>query len=202
MLSLIKYNIKILMSPSYFIGWLFLLCLPFILNFRLLEQVELARISEQGFILVGVIWVSGLLNYEQAAHVGDLVNQMRVKITLIFIIRLLFMIFNMIIAFTMLLFIAHIQGSVFNFGKLLFGSIIGAFMLGMISLLFFQLTKEISVGYLMSFAYYYFELSTKGEYTKYFYLYGLLSGIPYNKLLLMGVSIILLIINWKLLEVG
>lgn len=200
MKDLIKYNIKILLTPSYLVGWLFLLCLPFFFNFRLLSEMELARISEQIFILVGVIWFCNLLNHEQSMHMTDLVYQMPVQQSVVFVIRLLFMIFSMIVAFTMLLCIAYIQGSIFNFLKLLLSSIIGSLTLGMVSLLFAQLLQEIAIGYLISFAYYYLELSTKGAYTKYFYLFGLLSKIPYNKVLLMIECLVLFVINWIILR--
>lgn len=149
---------------------------------------------------MGIIWFCNLLHHEKAAQTMDLVYQMPVKQSYIFIIRLLFMVFSMFVAFSILLFIAYMQGAMFNFFKLLLGSMIGALTLGMISLLFSQLTQEIAIGYMVSFAYYYLELSTKGAYTKYFYLFGLLSNIPYNKLLLMGVCSLLLIINWVILR--
>ncbi len=200
MLGLVKHNIKILITPSYIIGWLFLLCLPFAFNFKLLNEMELARISEQVFIIVGIIWFCNLLHHEEVDNLTDLVYQMPVKQSLIFIIRLLIIFFSMIVAFTTLLLVAYIQGAVFNFLKLLMSSIIGALFLGTISMLFSQLTREIAVGYMVSFAYYYFELSTKGVYTKYFYLFGLLTNIPYNKVLLMGVCLFIIMINWIILN--
>lgn len=200
MKGLIKYNIKILLTPSYFIGWIFLLCLPLIFNFSLLNEMEMAKISEQAFVLVGIIWFCNLLNHEQAAHMTDLVYQMPVKQSIIFFIRVLFMCFSMVVAFSILLFIAYIQGSFFDFLKLLLGSMVGTLTLGMISLMFSQLTQEIAVGYMISFAYYYLELSTKGEYTRHFYLFGLISDVPYNKVLLIGVCLLTFIANCIILQ--
>jgi len=200
MLGLFKYNFKLILTPSYVVGWLFILVLPFALSFNLLTEAEMANITQKILILVGIIWFGNLANIEQIANVNDLVNQMKVKQTKILFMRMFIMFLSMILAFSLLLFYASLQGASFHFFKLLSGSIVGSLTLGLLALLFSQLSSEIAVGYMVSFAYYFFELITKGSLTRYFYLFGSIYEMPYNRSLLLGVCFLLALMNWMILN--
>lgn len=200
MLGLIKYNLKLIVTPSYVIGWFFLLCLPFIFSFNLLTEPEMTRITESVFILVGIIWYCNLANHEKSMSIKDLVFQMPVKQSFILVMRMFIILASMIIGFSLLLILAKVQGASFNFFKLLSGSIVSSLTLGLLSLMIAQLTNEIAIGYIVSFAYYYMELTTKGALTIYFYLFGLIYEIPYNKILLLGVCLVLAVLNGAILN--
>lgn len=200
MRSLIKYNLKIIARINYFVGWVFLICIPIFCDFNFLNESEVIKISEYVFTIIGVIWFAGLFSYEKKYNVKDLVQQMPKYQKLIFIIRILFILFSMFSGFIILLTFAKMQNAVFDFEKILYSSMTNSFLLGMVALLFSQLTKEVVAGYMISFYYYYFEVITKGSFTKYFYLFGLVFDIPYNKILLMSVGIILLVINFILFK--
>lgn len=75
--------------------------------------------------------------------------------------------------------------------KILFGSFVTAFYLGVMAMTLGALTREISLGALFPFLYYFFEMFSKGKYTKGYYLFGMLVGDYESKVRLLIISILL-----------
>lgn len=93
-------------------------------------------------------------------------------------------------AFTIL----KLAGADFRMINILLGSFITSFYLGVIAMVLGYLTKEISVGALIPFIYYFFEMLTRGRYTKSFYLFGMSEGNYMSKIKLFSIAIILVLL--------
>lgn len=93
-------------------------------------------------------------------------------------------------AFTIL----KLAGADFRMINILLGSFITSFYLGVIAMVLGYMTKEISVGALIPFIYYFFEMFTRGRYTKSFYLFGMSEGNYMSKIKLFSIAIILVLL--------
>ena len=198
MINLIKYNLKIVENINYIAGWIFLLTIPVFVNFNLLNEAEFIKISEYVFTIIGLIWFTGLFSYEKKYNVSDIMKQVPNYRTIIFIVRITFILLSIFVGITFLLLFAKMQNAEFCFIKILYSSIVNSFVLGMVGLLFSQLVSQTIIGYMLGLFYYYCEILTEGKITKYLYLFGLIYNIPNNKLFLMILGIILLLINFAL----
>lgn len=196
MLGIIKHNIKLMLTPSYLIGWIYLLCLPILISFSHLSTPEMVKISEQLFILIGPIWFTTLLYKEREPARRDTLNQMPIPQTLVFLLRIAMIVISIILGFSLLLMVAKFQSASFHFLTLLSASCIGSLVLGLIALLCAQISNQVALGYMISVAYYYIEFLSKGTLTRHFHLFGLMYNIPYNKPLLLGLSLVLLLLNY------
>ncbi|MBU5436446.1 hypothetical protein KQI42_00415 [Tissierella sp. MSJ-40] len=94
----------------------------------------------------------------------------------------------LVIAFIPLKFI----GVDFKIVTILFGSYVTSFYLGTIGMISAYITKQISVGVLIPFLYYFFEMFSKGRFTKSFYLFGMMKENYTSKIKLFFIAIILI----------
>ena len=76
--------------------------------------------------------------------------------------------------------------------NILLGSYVTSFYLGTIGMILAYITKEISIGVLIPFLYYFFEMFSKGRFTKGFYLFGMMNGNYTSKIKLLVTAIILI----------
>lgn len=82
----------------------------------------------------------------------------------------------------------------YHITNILFGSYVTALYLGVISMILGFMTKEISVGILAPFLYYFFEMFSKGRFTKGLYLFGMGMGDYMSKIKLFSIVSIAIII--------
>ena len=58
---------------------------------------------------------------------------------------------------------------------------------------FAYVAKRIEIGFLVPFLYYFFEIFSKGKYTRSFYLFGMVTGDYFSKFKLFIISIVLIV---------
>jgi hypothetical protein len=103
-------------------------------------------------------------------------------------------------ALTFVLIISVMTYAKFNDGQFFIWNLAGgvwtsAVFLGLIGLTAANLTGNITAGYLLSFAYYGFEMFTKGKYTKGVYLFSLSNNSFHEKYILLLIIIFLCAFN-------
>lgn len=82
----------------------------------------------------------------------------------------------------------------FKIINILLGTYITSFYLGAIGMTIGYITKEISIGILVPFIYYFFEMFSKGKLTKGLYLFGMIVGDYTSKLKLFSIAVVITII--------
>lgn len=194
-LQLIKYNAKILNKINIAIGILYASLIPVIFNLKWLNAKEMAEINEFYISILGIILLTWITEIEFEEGVIEIISAKKISKSLIFLYRLLLVIVIMGILISILNIFAIYQGSVFNFKEMFIGSIVTGLFLGILGITFTNLSKNLIAGYLITFAYYIMEFSTKGKYTQELYLFSLTTERFTAKYNLIGIIVFMVIIN-------
>jgi hypothetical protein len=194
-LSVLKYNIKILFGLNLLAAIILVVLTPLFFSLKLLPLMEMAKVGELYLSIVGIMLFPFLINIEERDHINELVFIKRTSHVYIFIVRFIIFTFIALLMFLGIASFAEFQGSSFKIFEFTAGVGISALFLGVIGMTVVNITNELSAGYLISFAYFVFELLTKGKYTKDFYLQSLLKGSFNEKYYILAVTIVLFIVN-------
>lgn len=194
-LKIIKYNVGILFGVNNIIAVLYGCLIPLAFSFKSIDYFEMIKISELYVPLIGIILLSYITSIERMNLIEELSYTKKFSFNFIFLIRFFINTLLIIIILIALFLYAKNQGAVFPFNKVFIGSLVSAVYLGVLALTGYNLTKNLAVGYMISFGYYFFEFSTKGKYTKDLYLFSLLKDSFTEKIYLSICIVILLIIN-------
>ncbi len=165
-----------------------------------LSESTLAFIGEQLLSPVGIILFVRVALIEQEHRIDEMVysrvypHWKTILYRIIIISTQLFLI--LAIAFMPM----KLFGIDFDITSILLGSFVTSFYLGVISMTLGYITKEISVGALIPFLYYFFEMFSKGRFTKGFYLFGLLEGNYMSKIKLFSIAICLVILLLRIIK--
>ena len=194
-MKIIKYNVDILFGVNTIIAAMFVGLMSLGFSFKGIDYFKMVKITELYLPLVGIILLAYITSIEKNNLIEELIYTKKFSGGLIFLMRLF--INTMVISFLLvLLFLyAMYEGAIFPFDKVFIGSLVTAIFLGVLALTAYNLTNNLALGYMISFGYYFFEFSTKGKYSKEFYIFSLLKDSFAEKInLLIGV-VVLLIIN-------
>ena len=187
-------NIKILSFNSLLLAMGYVLAVIFMINFSYLTQDMVAFIGENFFSPIGIIMYTRIpiLEYEMKAHeiIYSKISPHFKSVLYRIIIASIELIFILSCGFIMLKFF----GGKFDYIVILFGTFVTSFYLGTIGMLFSCISKQTVVGYLVPFIYYFFELFSKGKYTKSFYLFGMTVENYMSKFKLLGIGLVVLIV--------
>lgn len=194
-LRLTWYNIKILLDWNIAAAFALMLLAPFIFSFDLLQYKEVAKISELYFSIIGIILFANLGNKENQEQVAELVNVRAVPQAFILLIRMLMVSLLIFMMIASILYFAKLRGAVFPLWEMTAGVLISAVSLGSIAYTLTNFTNRVSSGYMIAFAYYLMEYTTKGKYTGSFYLFSLVKQDFMPKYYLMAAAISILATN-------
>lgn len=183
-------------KPSLWVGCLFTLLIPFFVNMTYLNELEMLQISEMLFVIIGITTIPNIMTNEGEHHTFDMVLQMPFRHSRIYIIRLFFILIIYGFLIYSLFVFTLLNGSEFNTMKLFTSAFINGLFLGTIGLTLNVFLNQQAIGYLVSFSYYSFELSTRGKFTKDLYLFGLLKNNLSGQYYLLVISMVLLIIQY------
>ncbi|SHH90860.1 hypothetical protein [Clostridium grantii] len=200
MIKIIKYNARILFGVNTIVAALFVGAMPFVFSLNNIEYSQIAKIAELYLPIIGIILLSYITSIERNNLIEEFSYTKKFRFNYIFLIR--FFINTMLISFLLavLFLYAKYQGGIFPFHKVFIGCLVTTIYLGFLALTAYNLTKNLSVGYMIAFSYYFFEFSTKGKYTKELYLFSLLKDSFSEKIYLAIGGIILLIVNVILIK--
>lgn len=201
-LKIIKYNSKILFNLNVIAAIVVAALIPIIFSFRLLNFSEMAQISERIISIIGILLLPFIAHIEKRDNIEEVIFPKKTHHALIFLLRYFLLSLLVILIIFALCIVAKLQGAEFNISKILFGTSISAIFFGTLGLTVSNLTRTLSSGYLIGFAYYLFDYMSHGKYTKSFYSFSLMNNSFSEKYYLLAVTGILFLINviyvhWK-----
>ncbi|MFZ5354688.1 MAG: hypothetical protein ACOZCL_18450 [Bacillota bacterium] len=175
------YNAKLLLNLNTAAAAVLALLVPFIFSFTLLQERELARITELYFSITGIALYSHIASLEWNDNIKEAVYIRKTAYVSIIVLRFVItMLISLLLTGAVLLY-AQAQGAEFDMMRMLWGTWISSLFLGSLAFTVINLTGQLPAGYMLSFAYYLFEYMTKGKHTGIFYLFSLTKGEFYCK---------------------
>ncbi|MFD3158098.1 hypothetical protein ACFIJ5_14685 [Haloimpatiens sp. FM7330] len=200
-ISILKYNFKIIVNLNVLVSIVFIVLAPLIFSLKLLDYNNVARIGEFYLSIIGIILIPYLSNIENRNNIKEVVYSRQVsnvKIVISRIISIMILMFFMILG---VMAVAKVQGSSFQILEITFGTWISAAFLGVIGFTAANLSSNVPLGYLISFAYYLMEFMNHGKYTKDLYLFSLTNGSFENgKYLLLFITLVMLVFNLVIIK--
>lgn len=187
-------NIKIVSFKVMVLALVYIGAIYLMINKSSLSEDTLTFIGDQLFSPLGIIMFVRASLYEREYRVSEMVYSRvypywrNILYRIIIISVQLFVILS--IAFVPL----KIFRVDFNLVNILLGSFVTSFFLGMIGMVSGYITNEVSVGTLTPFLYYFFEMFSKGKYTKDYYLFGMTIGNYVSKIRLFFIAIVLVLL--------
>ncbi|MFW6265086.1 MAG: hypothetical protein ACOC3B_03175 [Bacillota bacterium] len=194
-LGIIKYNYKIILRTNLLIAIVYALILPFVVNFKLLTQLEVSRISELFISLIGIIILTSLIEVDYEGNIAEIISAKLKHKGTVFTYRLFIALAAMLILISLLYSYMIINDGNFHLLTTLAGTMITGLYLGMLGITAANLSRNLIVGYLISFTYYLVEFSTRGRYTGNFYLFGLETSNFTSKYYLLAFVVLMFIVN-------
>lgn len=194
-LRLTLYNSRILFNFNVLAALVLTVLAPFIFSFELLSYREVAKLCELYFSILGIVLFAYIGNIENQEQAKELINVRVVPYWTILLIRKLLVLLLTFMLVASILIYGRIRGSVFPFWEMAIGTVITAAYLGSIAYSIANLTNQVSSGYIIAFAYYLLEYSTKGKYTCNMYLFSLMRMEFTPKYYLLAATIMMLIAN-------
>ncbi len=173
---MLKYNIRLMIQSGWWLIPIYMLLCLFLFDLRYLNQQELLHISEKVFVFLGPLALVGIMRVDQSTKIQFLLYQRLRRPMTSYMIRIGLSLFVVVISLILMLGLAKALSSSFQFHQVLLGSVLGALAMGTLGMFVAILVRNIVTGYMITFLYYYFELMTRGTYTKKFYLFSLLSN--------------------------
>jgi len=188
------HNIRIVSFNTMVLALVYIGAIYLMINKSSLLEDTLAFIGDQLFSPLGIIMFVRTALYELEYKTSEMVYSKiypywrSILYRIIIISIQLFLVLS--IAFVPLKFF-RVD---FNLVNILFGSFVTSFFLGIIGMILGYITNEVSVGVLIPFLYYFFEMFSKGKYTKGYYLFGMIVGNYASKIRLFSIAIFLVIL--------
>lgn len=193
--KVIYYNIKISCSVNFLAAIALIALVPFIFSLRMLGTREIAVIGEMYLSIIGIILFTFIVDIEERDNIKETIFSRKTPYVYIFILRIFIL---MILAFLLIAIItlyACYNGGSFSIWGITAGIWVSAVFLGLLGLTISNVTGNITSGYIGAFAYYLFELVTKGKYTRSFYLFSLLNNSLNEKYRILIITAIILGFN-------
>ncbi|NLP13872.1 MAG: hypothetical protein GX383_05230 [Clostridium sp.] len=194
--GLIRYNLKLIPKASLIVSVLLLLAIQAFFSLERADFSDMARIGETYVSILGIILIPGAAFIDENPDIKEIVYSKSVATVFPSIIRLIYL--ATILFFGIVVFVAAsvMQGGNFNEGSIVAGVFISALLLGATGYLVGTFLNNIALSYLIPFGYYGLELSTKGKYTKGFYLFSLQNGhLQREKWILLTIAILFFVIG-------
>ena len=192
---LVLYNIKILANLNMLVAFVLALIVTMIFDLQRLTYQNIAIICELYLSILGILLIPFIANIENVNNTFELTYVRKISYLPIFVLRLLLSFLLLSGLALGIILVAKIQNGNFPFLEILSGTLVSAVYLGLIGLTVANISGNTAAGYLISFAYYAFEYSTKGFYTKDFFIFSLLKNSFSEKYNILMVIVVLLVVN-------
>ncbi|MEW8973029.1 MAG: hypothetical protein AB2375_02450 [Tissierellaceae bacterium] len=193
-------NIKILSFKNLLLSLSYVLVILFMVNKDSPSEEWIIFIVEQFISPIGIILFAktALIEYETKIYEFAYIKTQPYWRTILS--RIIILCVELMAVILIGLFILYFLDGNFNLLKILFGVFVTSFYLGVIGMLSAYIFKQMEVGILISFLYYFFEIFSKGKYTRSLYLFGMISGDYVSKVKLFIISTILVIVCLILID--
>lgn len=180
-----------------------LLCLmaPVIMGTRNLNEMQVAKIIEMYMGFLGVILLIPLFLPDANSDIRDLIASKKIPVTIVRMIRLIQATVILCGVLAAFLYVLKCGNCSFDFERCFYAAIANCVALGGFGLLFFSITDQVVIAYMMPLIYYIVSIGGGQKYLKVFSLMSFSAGRIEDKkyILVAGVVCILvsLLIKWK-----
>lgn len=189
-----KINFKYHLFPHLLLGALLCVMAPLMMSIENLNEKQVARIVELFLSLLGVILLVPQFLPDQDKDIRDLLASKREPVLTVHLVRFSQALLSLLVLVALFLFRLQLGDCIFDFSKLYFGGMISAVFLGSLGLLFYSLSDNIAIAYMMPMLYYILSYGA-GKKMGNFYLFSLLRDSLTEKYTLLLVSIIFIIVG-------
>lgn len=194
-IKIVHYNMKIICNLNFIAAFVLAIITPVFFSLRMLSFSDMAVVGEYYLSIMGIILFSCIGDIEKRDKTEEIVYWRKTSHILIFAVRILMMMIFVLALILSITYLAKINSGEFPLWSMTGGIWISAVYLGMVGLTTANMAGDITSGYLIAFAYYGFELFTKGKYTMGIYLYSMTNNCFQEKYKLLLIIVILCIFN-------
>jgi hypothetical protein len=192
----IYYQFKLLPAANVAACLLIIAAAPIIFSLRMLSFKEAADIGELYISLCGVILLPSVYFAEKDMGTAEVVYTKRDNPSVPQLVRLLIALTIITICICIFTSLALLEKSSFDITEMAAGILITAAAMGVLGYTTGTFTGNPSLAYLISFAWYGFELLTSGKYTGDLYLFSLRRGdLTAGKMAIGAAAFIVVIID-------
>lgn len=185
------YNLKLTANYSWLLSAALLAAVPFFMEPALMDRNLAAKLGELLISFLGLI-VFPHLGLLENGGTFEVLYPKRIRHHPVFLFRWVLTSLYTFLAIALLFSWLHVRGADFELWPTAGGTVITAVALGTAGMTAALLFGHSSAGYIIGFAWYLLDFTTKGRFTGHFYLFGLLkSGWDSDKWLLAALSLVL-----------
>lgn len=199
--AIAKTNWKHNLLPHVLLAVMLCLVAPFIMGVKNLEEPQVAKVIEMYFSFLGVILLIPLFLPDTNKDIQDLTASKKISITAVRMIRLLQSVVVLSVLLLLVLWGLKQGDCSFHYGKCFYAAMANSIAVGGLGLLFYSITDQIVIAYLMPFIYYIISLGSGWKYLGHFWLLSFSAGRITDKkyILIMGIlmTMLSLFIKWK-----
>ncbi|WP_458787834.1 hypothetical protein [Vallitalea sediminicola] len=189
-----SYNIRTLPKGILIFSILYAILIIFALNVSQTLNFTPICLGEYLLTPLGVLLFTHLAGFEKESKVYELTYIRKVPHCMIVISRVISYMIGMYLIILMVFSVEKIFGGEFNFFNCVHGSFITALYLGVIGMVSAYISGQRTVGYIIPFVYYMFDMFTFGKYTRGLYLFSMINDDFGIKINLLTISIVMLIL--------
>ena len=184
------HNLKIVSSSSMILALLYIVMIFSLINRNNLSKETLIFMGEQLLSPVGIMLFVRTTLLEQECRVDEIVCSKPYSYWRTILYRILIISIQLLLLLGIVFIPINFFDLDFKLMNIFLGSYVTSFYLGVMGMAFAYITKKVSVGALIPFLYYFFEMFSKGKYTKSYYLFGMLMNNYIGKIKLFSIAII------------
>ena len=189
-----KINFKYHLLPHLLLGVLLCIVAPLMMSVENLNEKQVSRIVELFLSLLGVILLVPQFLPDQDKDIRDLLVSKREPILTVHLVRFSQALLSLLVLMALFLFRLQLGDCIFDFSKMYFGGMVSAVFLGSLGLLFYSVSDNIAIAYMMPVLYYILSYGA-GKKMGNFYLFSLLRDSLTEKYTLLLVAIILVVLG-------
>ncbi|MCQ4924061.1 hypothetical protein NE686_13245 [Tissierella carlieri] len=187
-------NIKITSFNTMALALVYIGAIYLMINKNDLLEDSIIFIGEQLISPIGIAMFVRTALIEDEYGVSEMVYSKVYPYWRIILYRIVITSIQLSLVLSIIFLPLKIAGADFHITNILFGSYTTALYLGVIGMILGYMTKEISIGILVPFLYYFFEMFSKGKFTKNLYLFGMGMENYISKIKLFSIATIAIIV--------
>ncbi|MDU5080183.1 hypothetical protein CIW83_04680 [Tissierella sp. P1] len=187
-------NIKIISFNTMALALVYMGAIYLMINKNDLLEDSIIFIGEQLISPIGIAMFVRTALIEDEYGVSEMVYSKVYPYWRIILYRIVITSIQLSLVLSIIFLPLKIARADFHITNILFGSYTTALYLGVIGMILGYMTKEISIGILVPFLYYFFEMFSKGRFTKNLYLFGMGRGNYISKIKLFSIATIAIIV--------
>ncbi|WMM23570.1 hypothetical protein RBU61_11460 [Tissierella sp. MB52-C2] len=187
-------NIKIISFNTMALALAYIGAIYLMINKNDLSEYSLIFMGEQLISPIGIVMFVRVVLIEDEYEISEMVYSKVYPYWKTILYRIIIISIQLFLVLGISFIPLKFVGIDFHIANILFGSYATTLYLGVIAMILGYMTREISVGILAPFLYYFFEMFSKGRFTKGLYLFGMGVGNYIGKIKLFSIAIAAIIV--------